>query len=181
MASLERILEWGGIYMTEAEKLHLADVKNNWYTQLITEVKPTNVLPGVVSFLEELSTNGIQLALSSASRSARKVLQSTHLEQYFDVVVDGYSTRKSKPDPECFQLAARDLGVAPSDCLVFEDSLLGVKAANFGGFTVVGIGKAGYLQEAYYIIPGFQGYSLEKLAAILPNPSIRSTQLFHVI
>ena len=46
MASLERILEWGGAYMTEAEKLHLADVKNNWYTMLIADVTPEIVLPG---------------------------------------------------------------------------------------------------------------------------------------
>ena len=176
MASLERILQWGGIYMSEAEQLHLADVKNNWYTKLITEVKPSNVLPGVVTLLEELRENGIQLALSSASRSARNVLKSTNLELFFDEVVDGYSTRKSKPDPECFQLAARALGKSPADCMVFEDSMLGVKAAIYGGFTVVGIGRDEYLHEAHYVIPGFQGLSFENLAAILTNESIISNR-----
>jgi len=64
---------------------------------------------------------GIKLALSSASRSARSVLQSTLLEDYFDAIIDGHSTRKSKPDPECFLLAAKALGIEPADCLVFED------------------------------------------------------------
>ena len=79
MASLERILEWGGAYVSEAEKLHLADVKNNWYTELIAEVKPENVLPGVVPFLTELREKGVKMALSSASRSARQVLRATQL------------------------------------------------------------------------------------------------------
>lgn len=178
MGSLERILEWGGVYMTEAEKLHLADVKNNWYTQLIAGVGPENVLPGAVPFLVELRANGYKLALSSASRSARAVLHSTGLEVYFDAIIDGYATRKNKPDPECFALAARELGQEPADCLVFEDSFLGVKAAQFGGFSVVGVGKKDYLQEAPVVIPGFEGITLEKLAVILSPIHFVSTPLF---
>ncbi|MEZ4893835.1 MAG: HAD hydrolase-like protein [Saprospiraceae bacterium] len=40
MASLEKILEWGNVYLTEAEKLHMSDVKNNWYKQLLVSVTP---------------------------------------------------------------------------------------------------------------------------------------------
>lgn len=178
MASLEQILDWGGMYLSEAEKLHMADVKNNWYTQLIADVKPENVLPGVTDFLTDLRAHGIKLALSSASRSARSVLQSTLLEGYFDAIIDGHSTRKSKPDPECFLLAAKALGLESADCLVFEDSFLGVKAALFGGFTVVGVGREDYLTEAHQVIAGFDGFTLEKLAAILPKTTSVSTHSF---
>lgn len=176
MASLERILEWGGAYLTEAEKLHLADVKNNWYTNLIASVKPSNVLPGVLPLLQEMRASGVKLGLSSASRSARAVLHSTALESCFDAIVDGYSTRKIKPDPECFLLAAKSLGQLPSDCVVFEDAWLGVHAALFGGFTVVGVGNADYLPEAHLVIPGFEKITLEKLAAILPDTVVAANQ-----
>jgi beta-phosphoglucomutase len=167
MASLERILEWGGIYLTEAEKLHMSDVKNNWYLESITQVTPANVLPGVIDFLRELKSAGIKLALSSSSKSARQVLASAALTSFFDAIVDGQIIRKGIPDPECFLLAAKSLEIDPAQCAVFEDSFLGIKAALFGGFTVVGIGQKDYLKEAHGVLPDFKDVTMEKLASIL--------------
>ncbi|HOY04141.1 MAG TPA: beta-phosphoglucomutase [Saprospiraceae bacterium] len=155
MESLEKILEWGGLYMTEAEKLHWADVKNNWYQALVANMTPDEVFPGVLSFLDEVRRSGGKTALSSASRNARTVLKSTHLEPYFDVILDGSAARKSKPHPECFLLAATALNMAPSECIVFDDAVLGVQAALNGGFHIIGIGKAEYLPDAERVIPGF--------------------------
>jgi len=169
MASLEKILEWGDMYMTEAEKLHWADVKNNWYVELISNLKPSDVLPGVLLFLREVREAGLGVALSSASRSARAVLRSTHLESFFDVVIDGHSTRKAIPDPESFLLAAQALGLQPGECLVFEDAALGVWAGVAGGFTVVGIGKPEYLPKAHIVVPGFENLTFNKLLAQLPS------------
>lgn len=168
MASLEKILEWGDIYMTEAEKLHWSDVKNNWYVQLISNLKPGDVLPGALLFLRQVRESGLKIALSSASRSARQVLHSTHLEPFFDVVIDGYGTRKVKPDPESFLLAAQALGLLPSECLVFEDAALGVWAGVAGGFTVVGIGKPEYLPKAHLVIAGFENLTFNELLERLP-------------
>jgi len=172
MASLEKILEWGDMYMTEAEKLHWADVKNNWYVELISNLKPANVLPGALLFLRQVREAGLKVALSSASRSARSVLRSTHLEPYFNVVIDGHSTRKVKPDPESFLLAAQALGLQPSECLVFEDAALGVWAGVAGGFSVVGIGKQEYLPKAHLVIPGFENLTFNDLLARLPAEAL---------
>ncbi len=155
MESLEKILEWGGLYMTEAEKLHWADVKNNWYQGLIANMTPEEVLPGVVPFLDEVRNSGGRTALSSASRNAWAVLKSTRLESYFDVILDGSAARKAKPHPECFLLAAAALHLAPSECIVFDDAVLGVQAARIGGFHIVGIGKPEHLPDAEFVIPGF--------------------------
>lgn len=159
MASLEKILEWGEIYMTEAEKLHWSDVKNNWYVELISSLRPGDVLPGALLFIRQAREAGLKIALASASKSARQVLHSTRLESYFDAVIDGNITRKAIPDPECFLLAARAIDLNPSECLVFEDSALGVMAALTGRFTVVGIGDPGYLPNAHLVIPGFEDLS----------------------
>lgn len=177
MASLEQLLEWGGIYLSEAEKLHLSDIKNNWYLELIADVSPSNVLPGALQFLESVRASGIHTALVSASKSARHVLAATRLTSFFEVIVDGNAFRKSIPDPECFQLTARQIGVEPSKCLVFEDSALGVQACLFGGFTAVGIGRKDYLEKAHAVLPGFQGLTLDHLNSILPAHSPVSTYL----
>jgi len=164
MGSLEQILEWGGgIYMTEAEKLHWGDVKNNWYVELILHMKPEEVLPGVLDFIRQVRDEGIAVALSSASRSARSVLRTTQLESCFDAIIDGNQSRKPKPHPEGFLMAANALRLCPSECLVFEDSALGVVAGVVGKFHVVGIGKPEYLPKAHCVIPGFEGQSFATL------------------
>lgn len=163
MESLEKILEWGGLYMTEAEKLHWADVKNNWYQGLIANMSPEEVLPGVLPFLMEVRRSGGRTALSSASRNARAVLASTQLEPYFDVILDGSAARKSKPHPECFQLAAAALDLPPAECIVFDDAVLGVQAARIGGFHIVGIGNPEDLPAAELVISGFENYRLEDI------------------
>jgi len=169
MASLERVLEWGGnIYMTEAEKLHWGDVKNNWYVSMVLHMTPDEVLPGVLDFLAEVRESGCTVALSSASRSARDVLRATALSPYFDAVVDGNQSRKPKPNPESFLMAADALRLPPQECLVFEDSAPGTVAGIMGRFHVVGIGRPEYLPKAHCVIPGFEGQSfghlLEKMA-----------------
>lgn len=163
MGSLERILEWGDMYMTEAEKLHWSDVKNNWYVELISDLKPADLLPGVLLFLRQVRESGMKTALSSASRSARQVLRNTHTESYFDVIVDGHNIRKVKPDPESYLLPARALGLLPGECVVFEDAASGVLAGLAGGFTVVGIGRPEYLSHAHLVIPGFEDFTLNEL------------------
>ncbi|MCB0528420.1 MAG: beta-phosphoglucomutase [Saprospiraceae bacterium] len=163
MASLEQLLEWGNIYMTEAEKLHWSDVKNNWYVEMISDLKPGDVLPGAILFLRQVREAGLKVALASASRSARQVLNTTRLDAYFDAIIDGNSTRKAIPDPECYLLAARALGLEPFECFIFEDSDLGVLAGVAGGFFVIGVGDPDYLSKAHMVIPGFENLSYTDL------------------
>lgn len=163
MGSLEKILEWANIYMPEAEKLHWADVKNNWYVSLISNMKPSEVLPGVLFFLRQVRDSGRLTALSSASQNARSVLRSTNLEAYFDVILDGNQVKKQKPDPSCFLLAAQALGLSPAECLVFEDSPPGIEAAIRGGFTAIGVGKPEELANAHLVIHGFENLTFNTL------------------
>lgn len=165
MACLEKILEWGGLYMTEAEKLHWCDVKNNWYVDLIAGMLPVEVLPGVLDFLQQLRQEDVKTALTSSSRNASKVLENTRLNIFFDVVSDGNTTRKSKPDPECFLNAVAKLNLNPTECWVFEDSNMGIAAALQGGFTVIGVGGKEDLSKAHLVIPGFENLILADVYA----------------
>lgn len=174
MDCLERILEWGGTtYMAEAEKLFWTDVKNNWYTERIAHMRPGEVLPGAVFFLREVRAAGLRTALASASASARSVLRSVQIEQYFDVIVDGEQAKKGNVNAEGFLMAAETLGLEPDECLVFEDSPSGVAAAVRAGFGVVGIGKHPQLTEtAMLAVPGFEHLTLAQVLAQVAVPEV---------
>lgn len=156
MESLEKILEWGNLYCSEAEKLHWSDVKNNWYIDSITRMSPEEVLPGVRSFLEKCKRAGKRTAVVSSSKNARRVLKSTELDPLFDEVVDGTMFKKPKPAPDVFLVAAALLGCTPSSCVVFEDAPSGVSAARKEGFWTVGVGIHRALCDSDWKISGFE-------------------------
>lgn len=156
MASLEILLEVGGIQATEEEKNRMAEKKNRRYLEYITRMTPEEVLPGVKPFLEALRKNGIKVALGSASKNAKIILQQTGITPLFDAIADGTNVSKAKPDPEVFLKAAELLGVSPQECLVFEDAVAGVEAAHRGGMRCIGVGSAETLVMADAVIPGFQ-------------------------
>lgn len=84
--------------------------------------------------LKYLQEKGIKIALGSSSRNARKIIKKLEIEGEFDVVVDGASIKKGKPDPEVFIEAARRLKVPNNEGIVVEDSIAGIIAARRGGF-----------------------------------------------
>ena len=82
---------------------------------------------------------GIKTAIGSSSKNTKFILGQIGLLDAFDEIVDGNMITHSKPDPEVFLLAAKRLGLDPSECGVVEDAYAGVKAAKDGGFTSYGI------------------------------------------
>jgi len=141
IASLEKILNWAGVDASESEKIEMAERKNRWYLDLIEQMKADEILPGALELLHWLKKNGYQVALGSASKNAPLILEKTGMISFFDVLVDGNSVSLSKPNPEVFLKAARDLKLLPEVCLVFEDAQAGVDAARAAGMSVIGIGS----------------------------------------
>jgi beta-phosphoglucomutase len=164
MRSLDILLDIGKIAKTEAEKLALADGKNRRYLEYVSQMTETEILPGVTRFLEDLRSNGILIALGSASKNAPLILERIHLKEKFDAIVDGNSVSKAKPDPEVFLKGAELLGVHPNACLVFEDAQAGIEAALNGGMKVIGVGSAENLSLADHYIPGFKKLDYELLS-----------------
>ncbi len=114
--------------------------KNEWYLELVKDMGPLDVLPGVPSFFAEVAARKIPLALGSASKNANMVLTRVGLIHAFNAIVDASQVTHGKPHPETFLKAADLLGIAPEKCLVFEDSAAGVQAAIEGGMNAIGIG-----------------------------------------
>lgn len=159
MASLEILLEIGKKSASPQEKELMAARKNAWYVEYIENMDPSEILPGAQEFIENLRGRGIKVALGSASKNARLILNRIGLVNHFDTIVDGTRVVNAKPNPEVFLIAASDLGVTPAECLVFEDAEAGVEAAINGGMRCVGVGNPLVLSKANLVIDGFKNLS----------------------
>lgn len=167
MASLDILLEVGGISgVSDADKQRMADEKNAEYVSLISRMTPDEVLPGAEDFLRSLRAAGIRTALGSASKNAMTILDRLQLTPLFDAIVDGTKVAKAKPDPEVFLRGAEALGVAPAECVVFEDAEAGIEAAIAGGMRCVGIGSPDILGRANLVVPGLSAMTLDRLRAL---------------
>jgi beta-phosphoglucomutase len=152
--SIEKILSWGNLTLSEEEKERLMHQKNEWYQVLIKTMNAESTLPGVREFLEGARNASLSLALASSSKNALHILELTALAGYFATVVDGNQITNSKPDPEIFRTAAERLDLEPGELVVFEDAKAGVEAALAGGFRIVGIGNKKSLPEAELVFKG---------------------------
>jgi HAD superfamily hydrolase (TIGR01509 family) len=97
------------------------------------------LVPGLRSFLESQRRHPMAVASNAEPANVAFVLDRGRLRQYFRVVVDGHQVSHPKPDPEIYRRTAELLEIPPQDCVVFEDSLLGVQAARAAGCRVVGL------------------------------------------
>lgn len=163
MESLELILGWGGVQLSEAEKLAWATKKNEWYLALVMQMTPNEILPGVQAFLTTLRDNGIKIALGSASKNSKLILERIEMLSFFDAIIDGNNITKGKPDPQVFLMGAEAVGCTPAECVVFEDAVAGIQAAKAGGMKAIGVGSADILTQADFVIASFEEMSVEKL------------------
>ena len=90
------------------------------------------------------------IALGSASKNARPILEKTGIMHFFDAIVDGNDVSNAKPDPEVFIRAVQLLNSTNENAIVFEDSVAGIQAANSASMTSIGIGDEKILHEAKY-------------------------------
>ncbi|MCU0469555.1 MAG: beta-phosphoglucomutase [Arcicella sp.] len=163
MESLELILNWGNITLTETEKLDWATRKNSWYLDLVMQMTPNEVLEGVPEFLKSLQEQNIKIALGSASKNSKLILEKIQMLHYFDAIIDGNNITKGKPNPQVFLLGAEATNTQPAECVVFEDAVAGVQAGKAAGMTVVGVGSPEILTEADIVITSFKEMSVDRL------------------
>lgn len=153
--SLDIILELGNIEASQEDKNKWLVQKNEEYLTYLVDMDQSELLPGVLPVLEFLKQNNQPIALGSASKNARPILEKTGILHYFDAVVDGNDVTNAKPDPEVFLIAAQLLQIPAHDAIVFEDSVAGVQAANIAKMTSIGIGDKKTLFEAQHIFANF--------------------------
>lgn len=165
--SLDIILELGNIQASQEDKNKWLVQKNEDYLSYLVIMNFNEILPGVVPILQFLKDNNQGIALGSASKNARPILEKTGIISYFDAIVDGNDVTNAKPDPEVFLQAAKLLNTSNENSIVFEDSVAGIQAANTAKMTSVGIGEETVLHEAKYIFKDFTYMDTSFIEALL--------------
>ena len=144
--------------------------KEKLYRELMRPRLEEYLVPGVRQFLARNAARPLALASNAEPANVEFILAESGLRPYFRVVLDGHQVENPKPDPEIYLLAARLLHVRPADCIVFEDSETGVRAAKSAGAAVVGLTTTtDRLADCDLVIADFRDPQLaEWLAAFQP-------------
>src|SRR5688572_14542954 len=136
-----------------------ADEKESLFRSIYHNIKPLN---GLIPFLETLDTLKIKRAIATSAPRANVdfTLEKTSTAHYFTTILDDSFVTEGKPNPQIYLKTAQALGFNPAKCIVFEDSLSGVKSGKRAGSKVVGVTTTHTpeeLHEADYIITDFSG------------------------
>ena len=163
MECVEIITRASGKNYSPEQKQELADRKNRYFVESLLSVTTEVLLPGALSTLHELKSRGIKTAVASNSRNAVTIIRQVKIEHLLDAIVDGHQIENSKPDPEVFLLAAKNVGVSPNYCLVVEDAVAGIESAKRAGMKVLGIGTKERLPNANIVVPDLSAISVDEL------------------
>ncbi|MDD7887849.1 beta-phosphoglucomutase [Flavivirga sp. 57AJ16] len=146
--SLDILLSIGNVKLSEEKKQEFLVCKNKEYLEFIKKMNSSEILPGALELLNTLDALGIKYVLGSASKNAPLILKQVGLFNRFAGIVDGNSVSKAKPDPEVFLIGAEKLNLQPEQCIVFEDAIAGIEAANTANMISIGVGDKETLEKA---------------------------------
>ncbi|MGA2714622.1 MAG: HAD family phosphatase [Bryobacteraceae bacterium] len=135
----ELIREFFGRHLDDAEVFAHGAAKETLYREMMKPHLNGALVPGIREFLARHRGLALAVATNAEPPNVDFVLDETGLRSFFRVVVNGHEVANPKPHPEIYLRVADALGVAPADCVVFEDSHTGVEAALAAGMQVVGI------------------------------------------
>jgi beta-phosphoglucomutase len=155
-----------------ADEIHALDhEKEAAYRALVAHRFP--IMDGARELVASLRADGFRTAVGSSGPPANVALaiQGLALENAFDAVVTGRDVRRSKPDPECFLLAAERISVPPERCVVFEDAPAGIAAAKAAGMRCIAITSKGHTverqREADLVFPTVKTVTVAAVRALL--------------
>lgn len=152
--------------MKDEEVRTMAFEKEKLYRELHAPfLEPTK---GVREFLAQAVEYGFLTAVATAAprENLNFVLENTGLEQFFKVKVDDSMVQRSKPEPDVYLQCIKMLEVLPQECIVFEDSLTGISAAQSAGIKVIGVATSltnKQLSHTWKVIDNFEQISIKDL------------------
>lgn len=159
---IPEILDWSH---DDGEIQVYSDRKEELYRELVKE-SGVEILPGARELTRALKEAGIPRAIGSSTPrvNLEAIFASTGLNEFFDAVVSAEDVVHGKPAPDVFLKAAALLGQEPARCVVFEDALFGIEAAQRAGMKVVAVSTTNapeLLTHADLVIPNLAGISVE--------------------
>ncbi|MEG2198298.1 MAG: beta-phosphoglucomutase [Malacoplasma sp.] len=130
----------------ESKLEKICDVKNETYLNLInSKLNEDYILFGIKNLLQEAKSMNLKIALASSSKNAPLILDKLKIKSYFDFIANPSDVKNSKPAPDLYLLAAKGLNLLPSECVGFEDAMIGIQGLNDANIFSVGIS----LQDDY--------------------------------
>jgi beta-phosphoglucomutase len=137
--------------------------KERLFRQMIGSTLETKLVPGIREFVAAASAS-VPLAVGTNAEPANVdfILNGAGIRQYFRAIVDGSQVPRAKPAPDVYLRGAELVGVEPANCIVFEDSPVGIQAARAAGMRVVGLlTHAAHLECVDLAVPDFVHPELE--------------------
>jgi HAD superfamily hydrolase (TIGR01509 family) len=158
------------IELTPPEIDHYVYEKEVIYRTLYqSRIKP---LEGLIPFLDDLESNQVPMAMATSAPPGNVTFAFLYLpiERYFQSLLNASHIKKGKPDPEIYIRSIQHLGLPPENCIVFEDSLSGIKAALGAGARVIGVStthQASEMNGVARVISDFRDLTYQDLLSIL--------------
>ena len=152
-----------GPHLTPQEIFNHGAAKELLFREMIGETLEEKLVPGARDFLRQASASfPIALGTNAEPANVDFILNGVRVRQYFKAIVDGSQVARPKPFPDVYLRGAELLGVAASDCIVFEDSPVGIQAARAAGMRVVGLlTHTAHLDDVDLALPDFLDPKLE--------------------
>lgn len=142
-----------GRELAEAEIKALFTIKDRQFSRSLRRMSARDILPGVCRLLDEARAANLRLAVASSSTYAERILRQIGLWDQFDAVADAFTVTRAKPEPDIFIWAAGALHAPLRQAVVFEDSAVGVHAAQSVGMFTVGVGEWDLVGRADLFVP----------------------------
>jgi len=142
-----------GRNVSEEQIQEMMDRKNRYYNDMIKSMTPNDLVPGGRDLLQEIRDAGIKVAIASASKNCRTVLERLDILNYLDGIADGFSVINGKPAPDLFVYAAGTVRVPTPACLGVEDADAGIEAIKAAGMQALGIGPKERFHKADKVMP----------------------------
>ncbi|PHS52794.1 MAG: phosphatase [Lutibacter sp.] len=136
LATIEKLNDMFG---TKMDPLEVGNAKSSYYNKLAHLTEEISVVTDVVRKYHTILPMAI--GTGSTKIGAKETLEITNMVKYFDIVITADDISKPKPHPETFLKCADFMGVKPEDCVVFEDGILGMQAAEEAGMMVIDVNE----------------------------------------
>jgi len=169
--SLKAILNFLDISVSKEKFNEMTNEKNNIFRNLLANLTPANILPGINELISAFKKNNVKLSLASASLNGPFILEKLRLIDAFDAIADPSKVAAGKPAPDIFIAAAAAINLKPQDCVGIEDSIAGVTAINKSGALSVGVGSKTDLKEAKVLFPNTAALNYKQIETAWKNLS----------
>jgi len=154
--------------LSDKELTKAAETKQRYFLEYLKKEK-IQIFDSTIKLIEELRREGIKIAVISSSKNSPYILKKIGITNLLDAEVNGNNITKGKPHPQIFLMAAEKMGVKPENCVVFEDAILGVRAAKRAKMLCIGVDSYNdpqRLKEADLVVSDLKEINYDKLLSL---------------